>query len=200
MILAGGVVLGEQWLTNISQQRRVLAHRITYGFLAVGAVIGVGLMLPIGPIDAALGKVRNEVHDNFVNQIGWEELAATVADVYQAHKPISDASTLGVLAMNHGQVSALNLYGTRYGLPTAISPVNSFWLRGYGTPPPTSVIAIGFSRDVLTQYFATCDVVGQLEQRNGFAIAESADYPDIFLCHELRLPWDKVWSNAQRFS
>ncbi len=31
----------------------------------------------------------------------------------------------------YGGAGAINLYGARYGLPEAISEINSFWQRGY---------------------------------------------------------------------
>jgi hypothetical protein len=35
------------------------------------------------------------------------------------------------------------LYGPAYGLPEAISGINTYWLRGYGDPPPQTVIVLG---------------------------------------------------------
>jgi hypothetical protein len=36
----------------------------------------------------------------------------------------------GILAGNYGKAGAINLYGPAYGLPEAISGINSYWLRG----------------------------------------------------------------------
>ena len=58
-------------------------------------------------------------------------------------------ASLGILTGNYGEAGALNLYGSRYGLPTAISPVNAYWLRGYGRIPPDAVIALGFDESFL---------------------------------------------------
>jgi hypothetical protein len=46
-----------------------------------------------------------------------------------------------------GKLGAVNLYGPAYGLPTAISGMNSNWERGYGDPPPQTVIVLGERRD-----------------------------------------------------
>jgi hypothetical protein len=35
------------------------------------------------------------------------------------------------------------MYGPGLGLPRAISGVNSYWLRGYGAPPPRMLIVVG---------------------------------------------------------
>ena len=70
--------------------------------------------------------------------------------------PASERAALGVLAYDEGQAGAVNLYGRAYGLPEAISGINSYWLRGYGNPPPQTVIAVGFTRDELSRMFASC--------------------------------------------
>ena len=60
---------------------------------------------------------------------------------------------LGIIAGDEGEAGAVNLYGAAYGLPRAISGMNSNWLRGYGDPPPHTLIAIGMDRDFLLQNF-----------------------------------------------
>jgi hypothetical protein len=57
--------------------------------------------------------------------------------------PVEDRARLGILAGDDGEVGAANLYGPTYGLPSAISGMNSHWLRGYGDPPPQTIIAHG---------------------------------------------------------
>jgi hypothetical protein len=50
----------------------------------------------------------------------------------------------GILAGNYGEAGAINLYGPAYDLPEAISGINSYWLRGYGDPPPLAPWAGSF--------------------------------------------------------
>ena len=61
---------------------------------------------------------------------------------------------LGIIGTNYGEAGAINLYGPEYGLPRAISGVNSFWYRGYGDPPPQTVIILGLSRKYMDESFA----------------------------------------------
>ncbi|MEM7536996.1 MAG: glycosyltransferase family 39 protein [Chloroflexota bacterium] len=198
MLLAAGVVQGEQWLTRVVERRQAFIYRISYGLLTAGATIGVILMLPIGPVGSPLWDFRNGAHDNFINQVGWEELAETVGSVYEVHK--AEHESLGIISANHGQVSALNLYGSRYGLPTTISPYNSFWLRGYGTPTPTALLVIGFPEDVLKPYFNSCSVVGRIDNHPVAVIPESQYNFAIFLCSGFRIPLEDIWPDVQAFS
>ncbi len=85
-------------------------------------------------------------------------------------------------AGNYGEAGAINLYGPAYGLPVAISGVNSFWLRGYGDAPPQIVIVVGFARSAARSAFATCDLAGHNTNRDGVVNEETRDHPYIFIC------------------
>jgi hypothetical protein len=197
MVLAGGAVMGEHWLVTSSPKRQKLVNRSTIGFLAVGALIGVALALPIAPVNSGLWEITSGIHDNFTEQIGWEEMAQTVAEIYD--REAANYTSLGILAGNYGEAGALNLYGPRYGLPTAISPVNSYWLRGYGRIPPDAVIAVGFEEPFLASFFASCTVVGENVNSQNVPNEESLFHPDIFLCEQPLRPWEEVWPEIQSF-
>jgi 4-amino-4-deoxy-L-arabinose transferase-like glycosyltransferase len=197
MILAGGAVQGERWLAGLTPKRQKLASRLTVGFLVVGAIIGIALTLPIAPINSALWDVTRGIHDNFVEQIGWEEMAQTVGQIYAREE--TNYTSLGIFVGNYGEAGALNLFGPRYGLPTVISPVNSNWERGYGQNPPEAVIALGFSKDFLDTLFQSCQFVAKNGNEYGVENEESRFSPDIFLCADLREPWEKIWPQIRSF-
>lgn len=197
MILAGGAVQGERSLLDLTPKRQLLVNRISVAFLLIGTMIGVALTLPIAPINSPLWDVTSHIHDNFVEQVGWEEMAQTVAEIYE--KEVDQRPSLGIIVGNYGEAGALNLYGSRYGLPTAVSPVNSFWNRGYDTNQPETVIALGFSQEILQTYFATCTLVGKNENSLGVANEESRFAPDIFLCDGLRESWEQSWPKMRSF-
>jgi hypothetical protein len=197
MILAGGAVQGERWLAGLTPKRQQLASRLTVGFLMLGAIIGVALTLPVAPINSALWDVTGNIHDNFVEQIGWEEMAQTVGEIYE--REAGERPSLGIFVGNYGEAGALNLYGPSYGLPPVISPVNSNWDRGYGQNPPESVIALGFSKDFLDTLFQSCRIIGKNENDYGVDNEESRFSPDIFLCEDLRESWAKMWPQIRSF-
>lgn len=197
MMLAGGAVFGERWLATISPKRQKLVGRLNAGLLLVGGIIGIALALPIAPVNSGLWDVTSDIHDNFVEQIGWEEMAQNVAGIYD--QEAANYTTLGILTRNYGEAGAINLYGPRYGLPTAISPVNSYWLRGYGSNPPDAVIALGFSQESLDPFFTNCRIVGKNENSQNVANEETMFHPDIFLCEQPLRPWEEVWPDIQSF-
>src|SRR6202008_4156740 len=128
---------GGTWLEQKLSEMRTLGRRTIQGIawtglLANGAVV-TAFILPLAPINSAWLKQAADVNNDLVEEIGWPELAATVAQIRDGLPP-QERARLGILTGNYGEAGALNLYGPRHGLPTAISGTNSFWLRGYGNP------------------------------------------------------------------
>lgn len=198
MLIAAGVVLWERWLAGLSVGRARLAQGLTWAALAAGGLIFGALVLPVAPVNSALWRASSEVHDNFTEQIGWPDLVETVAGIYAA-LPAEERLHTGILAGNYGEAGAINLYGPAYGLPEAISGINSYWLRGYGDPPPQTLIVVGAQHAEAERYFEMCDLAGQVTNRYGVVNEESRDHPDIFICRGLRQPWPDFWREFQYF-
>lgn len=105
-----------------------------------------------------------------------------------------------ILAGNYGVAGAINLYGPAYGLPEAISGRNSYWLRGYGNPPPETLIVVGFSLESAGRYFTVCSLAAQVTNRYGIENEETRFHPDIFVCRGPRQPWPALWKSLKSFS
>ena len=133
-----------------------------------------------------------------IEALGWPELAQTVAKIRDS-LPAQERTHLGILAGNYGEAGAIDLYGPRYGLPAAISGINSFWLRGYGDPPPETLIVVGLSAHFLQSNFSACQVVGHTWNRFGVENEETRDHPDIFVCWGLKQSWPEFWKDFQYY-
>jgi 4-amino-4-deoxy-L-arabinose transferase-like glycosyltransferase len=198
MLLAAGAVVGERWLGSLRATAARTVQGITWTALGAGAVVGIALMVPIAPVGSRLWELSSAVHDNFVEQIGWPELVATVAAVYAA-LPADERSRTAILAGNYGEAGAISVYGGAAGLPAAISGVNSYWARGYGDPPPRTLIVLGFRRDAVERLFERCDLAGSVANDYGVRNEETRDHPDIFVCRGPRQPWPALWAELRRF-
>jgi 4-amino-4-deoxy-L-arabinose transferase-like glycosyltransferase len=200
MLMAAGTVWGENWVYSKrpSAQRRIT--RAVWISLTVSALTVFALTLPIAPIQSAWWRLADATanHQSFSMQIGWPELVATVAGVRDS-LPTEDRSEVGVLAADEGEAGAVNMYGRAYGLPEAISGMNSNWLRGYGNPPPQTVIAVGFKRAEVDKIFATCEVAGQISTPYGVVNMAIADRAQIYVCRNIREPWPEFWKNFQYY-
>lgn len=198
MLYAAGSVWGEQWLASMRRSWAVALRTMVWTALAADVVVAAALTLPIAPVNSGWAKVAFRINGDFHEEIGWPELVETVAHVRDS-LPQADRARLGILAGNYGEAGAINLYGARYGLPRAISGINSFWQRGYGTPPPETLIVVGLSRRFLDRNFSACEVMGHTWNRYGVENEETRDHPDIFVCRGLRQSWPEFWKNFRYF-
>jgi hypothetical protein len=131
-------------------------------------------------------------------QIGWPEVASTVAQVRDA-LPAADHASVGIIAGDEGEAGAVNLYGCAYGLPRAISGMNSNWLRGYGDPPPQIVIAVRMDREFLYRNFASCRWAARLGNPNGVVNDAIGKYNDLYVCGPPLKGWPEFWKHFQHY-
>ncbi len=120
-----------------------------------------------------------------------------VADIYWG-LPADRRAETGIFTGNYGEAGALDLYGPALGLPSTISGVNTYWLRGYGDPAPQTLIVVGLPRAYAERYFSGCRLAGQIPNPYGLDNEES-QVPDIFLCGSPHLPWPEFWPAVQHF-
>lgn len=198
MLIAAGVIVWQQWLSSLTTAKARLVQGLTWGALATGGILFAAVMLPVAPINSGLWNLTSQLHDNFVEQIGWPELTETVATLYHA-LPREEQPKTAILTGNYGEAGAINLYGPEYGLPEAISGQNSYWLRGYGDPPPETLIVLGFSGETAERFFTTCAQVGHVTNDYGIENEEAKFHPDIFVCREPRQPWPALWQSLKSF-
>jgi 4-amino-4-deoxy-L-arabinose transferase-like glycosyltransferase len=198
MMLAAGAVWSESWLRSLAAQRQTGILRAVWTTLGVNGLIVAALVLPFAPVNSAWWRVQDATSHQFNMQIGWPELAATVAQVRDS-LPAADRASAGVMAADEGEAGAVNLYGRAYGLPRAISGMNSNWLRGYGDPPPQTVIAVGFKPSELNPIFASCQVAAQLWNPYDVANDIFRDRDQVYVCRNIRLPWPEFWKHFQYY-
>ena len=179
------------------------------GFRFFEAVAVSAIMVLTGLIAKELGgtrhiqlleiwKITSRLHDQFREEIGWPDLARSVANVYHS-LPIEEREHTGILAGNYGEAGALNLYGPVLGLPHAMGLTNSFWYRGYDPRLPQTVIVAGFDLEEGRKLFGSCLVASKNTNLFGVENEESRDHPDILLCRDLRMPWSVYWERHRGF-
>jgi hypothetical protein len=198
MLYAAGAVWGEQWLQRFSGRWAGCVRAVTWTALATDIVLIVTISIPPAPVNSTLWKFASKNNGDLVEELGWPELAQAVAQIRDA-LPQVDRVHLGILAGNYGEAGALNLYGAPHGLPPAISGVNSFWERGFGNPPPETLIVLGLSHDFLAQNFASCQVAGHTPNPYSVENEETSDHPDIYVCRGLRQSWPEFWKDFRYY-
>jgi len=198
MLYAAGSVWGEQKLATMRRGWANLLRGVAWVALLADITLVAAITLPMAPVNSRLWRFASKINGDLREELGWQELTETVA-LIRDKLPAEDRARLGILAGNYGEAGALNLYGPDYGLPTAISGTNSFWLRGYGEPPPQTVIVTGFTQHWVEEHFGACELAGHTANRYGVPNEETEDHPDIFVCRGLRQSWPEFWKNFRRF-
>jgi hypothetical protein len=198
MLIAGGAYhIGEQ-VRDLTPARRNTRYAWLYYSLVIGGVCAASMSMPFAPVNSPLWKFSDNNHELYREEIGWPELVKTVADIRDT-VPLEERSRLGILAGNYGEAGAINVYGPAYDLPHAISGIDSYWLWGYGDPPPKTVIVLGLPPEDARSLFETCVVAGTITNPYGIQNEESLYHPVILLCRHLRQPWEQFWKDFHYF-
>ena len=198
VLYAGGAVFGAELIKEVRLVWRLSLWGLAWASVVMTISFAAAFFVPMAPVDSGWARQAFKVNGDFREEIGWRELVHKLAQVRDS-LGVADRSRFGILAGNYGEAGAINLYGKEYGLPEAICGTNSFWARGYGDPPPETLIVIGFSGEFGDQYFESCEVVGHITNKYGVANEETTDHSDILLCRHLRQSWPKFWKTFRRY-
>ena len=196
-LLAMGAVTAERWLARRRTWKRITLETVFFtGLFAVGAYI-IAMLVPL----ASSGPLRNfalEKSPDLREEMGWDELVHTVASI-RDYLPPDQQAHLGITVGNYGEQGAIEILGPAFHLPPPISTTNSAWLRGYPSPPPTTIIALGISQQQADTIFTGCRLAGHNGNSEGVKNEESKYHPDIFVCGPPRKPWPVLWKEHQDF-
>jgi 4-amino-4-deoxy-L-arabinose transferase-like glycosyltransferase len=198
MLYAAGAVWGERLLASIKPAGQIALRSLVWIALLFDVGFAGYYLLPVGQVNSDWWKVANKLQGDFREELGWPELVSTVAQI-RDQLPAEDRAHFGILAGNYGEAGAINLYGPGHNLPTAISGINSFWARGYGDPPPRTLIVVGISRRFLDEHFTSCELAGHTSNPYGVLNEETEDHPDIYVCRSLRQSWPAFWKDFRYY-
>lgn len=198
MLLAAGAVACERWFAGMRPLLARAMHATLWLLLVFAGVTSAAIALPLAPVNSIGWRISRAAHDNFAEQIGWREFVAKVATIYRA-LPESERARTAILANNYGEAGAIDLYGSALGLPPAISRTNSYWYRGYGDPPPLTVIELGSTAEGEKGSAAKCISYGRFRNSQGVDNEESASGYEIFVCRDIPPKWKEIWGAKPRF-
>jgi hypothetical protein len=88
----------------------------------------------------------------YSDMIGWEHMAETIAGVYH-NLPKSEQPQCAILSGNYGEAGAIDFYGSKFGIPPAISGHNNYFLWGPRGYSGECVILFGEGAERYKNYF-----------------------------------------------
>jgi hypothetical protein len=196
-LIAMGAVVGERWAQSLPKMRRRIVEGVFFTGLAAYGALMIAIVIPLansGPLKAYALKNNGDLRE----EIGWDDLLKTVAGIRDSLPPEQRAS-FGIITGNYGEQGAIEILGPAYHLPPPISGTNSAWLRGYPTPPPTTLLVLGLSRGYTEKLFTDCRLAGHYTNHLGIKNEESDSHPDIWLCGPPAKTWPEFWDDFQAF-
>jgi 4-amino-4-deoxy-L-arabinose transferase-like glycosyltransferase len=207
MLFAAGGVL---WETVLEARSGFRWLKVALPLLLfIGGAMLAPLVIPILPVEKvvpyleALGiKLKHtETHfggllpQHFGDEFGWPEMVASVANVYNAMPPAERANT-GILAGNYGEAGAIDFFGSRYGLPKAISAHQNYYYWGPRQYTGESLILLQWSWDDAQHW---CNSVDKGPALNPYYSMEEEHYT-ILICHELKTPLAEFWPRLKHWN
>jgi hypothetical protein len=197
MLVAMGAAMCERRLGSLPRAGRRAVEAVFFAaFAFVGAYV-CAVVIPLarsGPLEQFALQRNGDLREEF----GWDDLVKTVAGIRDGLPPEQRAG-LGITTGNYGEYGAIEMLGSAYGLPKPIGTTNSEWLRGYPTPPPTTLIVIGLGEREANAIFTGCRWAGHNGNSQGIQNEESVHHPDIFVCGPPREPWPELWNEHRDF-
>ena len=206
VLFAGGAVLWERWL----QGSRVRWVGLAYAAIMIlMAVLLAPTLIPLLPPETYiryaeathLQQPRLEMHrlgplpQLFADQFGWQEMAATVAGVYNSLPPEIRPKT-AIFGQNYGQAAAIDLFGPRYGLPPAISGHQSYFLWGPRGYTGESMIVLNDRQERLEELFGEVKKVAQVYHPYSMPY----QHFDVFYCQHMKPPLPELWPRLKRWN
>jgi hypothetical protein len=202
-LLAFGAVRIEQWVANGAARGAALS-----GVVVLGAV-AAPLTLPVLPVDAFIRYERmigimpsvgergktGPLPQYYADMFGWPEMAAKVAKVYWSLPPADRAKAV-FYGNNYGEAAAIDVYGSKLGLPPAISGHNNYFLWGLHGHDGSVVIRIGGNREELLKEFRSVDQAGYID--TPYAMPNETNQP-IYVERDLKVPLGPAWASSKHY-
>jgi hypothetical protein len=131
----------------------------------------------------------------FADQFGWDEMAASVASVYNA-LPADVRSRTAIFAQTYGQAGAIDLFGPKYGLPPAISGHQSYFLWGPREYTGESMIVMDDNQQDLEKLFTSVRKAGSVYHPYSMPY----QHFDIFYCQGMHPPLQEIWPQVKKWN
>jgi hypothetical protein len=202
-LLAIGAVAIERTVRNA---RRLV--RYTVAAVAV-ALVSAPLALPILSPEGLIAYQRaiharvqpqekccegDALPPTFADMLGWRDFVGEVGVAYDSLPPGQRART-SILVDNYGEAAALDVYGTPYGLPPALSGHNQYFFWGRRGQDPENVLRVQSNPERLRPYCAQMLELGTTQSR----YARSFENKSIAFCRGVHPSLAKLWPSLKVF-
>jgi 4-amino-4-deoxy-L-arabinose transferase-like glycosyltransferase len=185
-IYALAYAAGCVWFVEVVRRRWI--RRVTVSVAVAITLVLLPIGLPILPAKAMADSWIWKARKDFADMYGWPDLVQQVSTVYQ-QLPLADRGSVIILASNYGEAGALDFYG--HGLPTVVSPHLTYYYWAPAQMTPSTVIAVGYTRQYLGSFFG--DIQQAATITNSYGLRNYEYGQSIWICRSPLTPLDQAW-------
>lgn len=206
MLFAAGAVMVE---SGIERTRQAWLKPAIVVLLIAGGMWLAPLVIPVFSVDHFISymnklpfKVPRSEHSHerallpqhYADQFGWEEMTAMTAQAW-SRVPPEEKHDCGIFAQDYGQAGAIDFFGSRYGLPPALSGHQTYFLWGPRNYSGNCMIVLDDRKEVLDQLFEHVEYVGSSD--NLYALERNIP---VFLCKGAKFgSLAKLWPQLKKW-
>jgi hypothetical protein len=137
-----------------------------------------------------------DLGEPFADQFGWPELAAVVANVYEALPP-ADRAKAYVLAGNYGEAAAVDVFDAGRGMPPTLSGHNQYFLWGPHAYDGSVILDIG---GTVKDDLRSCRSAVLAATFEAPHVMPYEDRLGIVVCRGLKIPVAKFWPRQKNYN
>jgi len=207
ILFAAGAMASAGWAAHHRARRAALW--VYAGVLGIATVLILPYTVPVLSPQRFLAYEQwtgfhpqdMETHDPtplpqfFADRFGWTDLLNKVSTIYNSLPPDERART-GIFTRNYGEASAINLFGPRLGLPTAISGHQNYWMWGpHGYTGDEMILVVQDSPARLSEFYESCTLMA----RRNDPLAMPWERGPIYLCKGRKTPLFAEWKDFKEY-
>ena len=206
LLFAGGGVLWEQLLARPRLAWPKFAYPV---IMLLGGALLAPLAIPLLPPEKyirytnAIGLQQPAIETHklgplpqiFADQFGWEEMAATVARVYNSLPPDVRART-AIFAQTYGQAGTSICSVRSMDFPPAISGHQNYFLWGPRGYTGESMLVMDDRQEELERLFASVENVAHVYHPYSMPY----QHFDVFYCRGMHEPLAELWPRVKRWN
>ncbi|WP_033289361.1 ArnT family glycosyltransferase [Amycolatopsis jejuensis] len=162
----------------------------TWPVFVLSAVYSLPYALPVWPVQWLVEHPNAPRPAYAMEEVGWPDLAASVAAQYRTLPP-DQRNRTALVTGGYWQAGALGRYGPDEGLPEAYSASRGFWYFGRPADDADTVLFIGRDPAKLLPHFRSARIAGEVDNRLG--VPNSSRHLPIWLLSGRIGSWAEIW-------
>ncbi len=207
MVLAAGSVLFEH---AIDRPGLTWLKPVSVALILAGGAWFAPVVVPILPVDKYIAyqetlpiKVPRSEHSHvgavlpqhYADQFGWREIVSEVVVAWNRIPP-AEHPDCGIFAQDYGAAGAIDWYGPSYGLPSALSGHQTWFLWGPRGYSGNCLIVLDDRRERLESLFHQVEFVGRSPD-NPYALEKNLP---IYICKGMKSgTLAELWPSLKRW-